>query len=183
MEYYSLEVCGVKRKLPIVQVTDQMSIASFVLLGDVELTVLAAEKFVELLPEVDVLITAEAKGIPLVHALAERLRMPRYIVARKSIKPYMTDPLVTEVTSITTQKKQILCLDSEECEFIRGKRVAIIDDVISTGDSLQAMEHLVKKAGGLVAAKAAILAEGDAKERKDILFLQALPTFPVKPSR
>ncbi len=183
MEYYELNVCGLTRKLPIVRVSDELEIASFVLLGDTELVVEAAKEFEKLLPEIDVIITAEAKGIPLVHEVAKHLHMPHYVVARKSVKPYMNDPVVTEVFSVTTQKKQILCLDSQECDYIRGKRVAIMDDVISTGESLKAIENLVKKAGGNVVAKAAILAEGDAKDRKDIIYLQELPIFKVKPSR
>lgn len=183
MEYYDLEVCGLKRKLPVVQVSDELKIASFVILGDTELVVEAAKKFDEILPEFDVIVTAEAKGIPLVHEVAKLRHMPRYVVARKSVKPYMNDPVVTEVVSITTQKKQILCLDSEESAFIHKKRIAIMDDVISTGESLSAIENLVKKAGGKVVVKAAILAEGDAKDRKDIVYLKELPVFPVKPSR
>ena len=183
MEYFDLQVCGLKRRLPIVRITDQLEIASFVILGDVELVVKSAAQLKEKLPQVDVLITAEAKGIPLVHELARILNMPTYIVARKSVKPYMSDPLVTEVVSITTQKKQVLCLDEAEASFLKGKRVAIVDDVISTGDSLKAMERLVKKAGGQIVATAAILAEGDAVNRDDILFLGELPLFEVKPSR
>ena len=168
---------GLIRELPIVQVTDNMAIASFVLLGDSQLVLKAAAELLPRLPEVDYLITAEAKGIPLVQELSRLLKMDRYFVARKSIKPYMVHPFVTEVYSITTQKKQILCLDEVEAKLIAGKRVLIVDDVISTGESLKAMETLVKKAGGVVAGKAAILAEGDAAKRDDILFLEKLPLF------
>ena len=154
-----------------------MAIASFVLLGDSQLVLKAAAELLPRLPEVDYLITAEAKGIPLVQELSRLLKMDRYFVARKSIKPYMVHPFVTEVYSITTQKKQILCLDEVEAKLIAGKRVLIVDDVISTGESLKAMETLVKKAGGVVAGKAAILAEGDAAKRDDILFLEKLPLF------
>ncbi|MBQ4288841.1 MAG: adenine phosphoribosyltransferase, partial [Clostridia bacterium] len=132
------------------------------------------------IPEVDYLITAEAKGIPLVQELARLLNMDRYFVARKSIKPYMVNPFVTEVYSITTQKKQILCLDETEAKLIEGKKVLIVDDVISTGESLKAMETLVKKAGGTVSGKVAILAEGDAADRDDIIFLEKLPIFKLK---
>ncbi len=182
-KYYEINVLGCIRKLPIVRVQDNLDIASFVLLGDAELVVKAAEELVRRAPEVDYLITAEAKGIPLVQEMARIMNMKRYFVARKSIKPYMLDPFVTEVYSITTQKKQILCLDREESEMIRGKRVLIVDDVISTGESLKAMETLVEKAGGKVAGRAAVLAEGDAAKRRDILFLEALPIFPVTKSR
>ena len=181
--FYEMNIVGCIRKLPIFRISDQMSIASFVLLGDAELVVKAAAKLVEKIPEVDYLITAEAKGIPLVQEMARLLNMKRYFVARKSVKPYMQDPFVTEVYSITTQKKQILCLDREESEMIRGKKILIVDDVISTGESLKAMETLVEKAGGVVAGKAAILAEGDSAQRKDIIYLEALPVFPVKKSR
>ncbi|MBR3842787.1 MAG: adenine phosphoribosyltransferase [Christensenellaceae bacterium] len=183
MRHYEMKIAGVTRQLPIVRISDQLEIASFVILGDCELVLNAAQELMKVLPEVDVLITAEAKGIPLVQELSRLMNMKRYYVARKSIKPYMTNPFVTEVYSITTQKKQILCLEEEEAEGIRGKKVLIVDDVISTGESLKAMEALVRKAGGEIAGKAAILAEGDAANRKDIIFLEPLPVFPIKPSR
>lgn len=183
MKYYDLKVVNLERQLPIIRITDSLEIASFVLLGDAELVIQAAKELVKKLPEVDYLITAEAKGIPLIQELARLLAMKRYFVARKSIKPYMTEPFVTEVYSITTQTKQILCLEKEESELIKGKRILIVDDVISTGESIKAMESLVKKAGGIVAGKAAILAEGESANRKDIIFLEKLPVFPVKPVR
>jgi Adenine/guanine phosphoribosyltransferases and related PRPP-binding proteins len=183
MEYYNLKVANLERRLPIVRITDSLEIASFVILGDSELVVNAAKELAEKIPEVDYLITAEAKGIPLVQELSRLLGMKRYFVARKSIKPYMTEPFVTEVYSITTQGKQILCLEKEESELIKGKRILIVDDVISTGESIKAIESLVKKAGGRIMGKAAILAEGDSAERKDIIYLEKLPVFPVKPSR
>lgn len=183
MKYYDLQVAGLQRKLPIIRISDTIEIASFVLLGDAELVINAAKELSGKLPEVDYLITAEAKGIPLVQEMARLLNMKRYFVARKSIKPYMNEPVVTEVYSITTQAKQILCLEKEECEQIRGKRILIVDDVISTGESINAMELLIKKAGGIVAGKAAVLAEGDSADRKDIIYLEKLPVFPVKPSR
>ena len=174
---YEINIAGLLRELPIVQIADNMCIASFVLLGDSQLVIKAAAELLPKLPEVDYLITAEAKGIPLVQELARLLNMDRYFVARKSIKPYMVNPFVTEVYSITTQKKQILCLDEVEAKMIEGKRILIVDDVISTGESLKAMEALVKKAGGIVSGKAAILAEGDAGARDDIIFLESLPIF------
>jgi len=183
MRYYDLKVVGLERKLPIVRITDKLEIASFVILGDSELVIRAAEALKDRIPEVDYLITAEAKGIPLVQELAHLLGMKRYFVARKSIKPYMLEPFVTEVYSITTQERQILCLEREESELIKGKRVLIVDDVISSGESIKAMESLIKKAGGIVAGKAAILAEGDSAGRKDIIFLEKLPVFPVKNTR
>ncbi len=177
---YELQVAGLSRQLPIIQISDSLSIASFVILGDTELVCASAKVLAERLPEVDVLVTAEAKGIPLVFEISKILGMKNYIVARKSIKAYMDTPLVSEVESITTKEKQMLCLDGNDVALVKGKRVAIIDDVISTGESLRAVEELVKKAGGRIVVKAAILAEGDAAERKDILFLEKLPLFPIK---
>lgn len=177
---YEMLVAGVKRDLPIIPISDDLAIASFVILGDTELVCEAAKELVKRLPEADILVTAEAKGIPLVFEVSRLLGMERYVVARKSIKAYMADPLVDEVESITTQKKQMLCLDRNDVALVEGKRVIIIDDVISTGESLRAVESLVAKAGGTIVAKAAILAEGDAAKRDDILFLKELPLFPVK---
>lgn len=174
---YSLNVAGLSRDLPIIKLNDDLSIASFVIIGDTELVCRAAKELVEKLPEIDVLITAEAKGIPLAFEISRLLNMKNYIVARKSIKPYMNNPLVDEVVSITTQKKQTLCLEEKDALSIKGKRVAIIDDVISTGNSIKAIERLVNSAGGIVVARAAILAEGDAKDREDIIFLEHLPLF------
>lgn len=177
METYTLKIGEVTRKLPIIALSDSLSIASFVILGDTEIVEASATKLKDKLPEIDVLITAEAKGIPLVYELAKQLNIPRYIVARKSIKPYMNNPLTKTVNSITTQKEQTLCLDGDDAAFIKGKRVALIDDVISTGESLHALEALVEKTGANIIAKAAILAEGDAKDRDDIIFLEHLPLF------
>ncbi|MGE8205319.1 phosphoribosyltransferase family protein [Heyndrickxia sp. NPDC080065] len=174
---YKLKVAGIERELPIISISEELSIASFVILGDTELVSHTAPKLAEKLPPVDFLVTAEAKGIPLVYEISKLLGMNHYIVARKSIKPYMESPIVNEVVSITTQKKQLLCLDSQDAAAIKGKRIAIIDDVISTGHSIQALEELIKQAGGEVVAKAAILAEGDAAEREDIIFLEKLPLF------
>ncbi|PKM89812.1 MAG: adenine phosphoribosyltransferase [Firmicutes bacterium HGW-Firmicutes-12] len=183
MQYYNLKVANLERKLPIIRIADSLEIASFVILGDAELVINAAFELKKKIPEVDYLITAEAKGIPLIQELARLLGMKRYFVARKSIKPYMTEPFVTEVYSITSQVKQILCLEKEESELIKGKRILIVDDVISTGESVKAMESLVNKAGGKVLGKAAILAEGDSADRKDIIYLEKLPVFTIKNSR
>ncbi|MEK5442625.1 phosphoribosyltransferase family protein [Fredinandcohnia sp. FSL W7-1320] len=177
METYQLTVAGIKRELPIIPISDELSIASFVILGDTEIVSATAPLLAEKLTDVDYLVTAEAKGIPLVYELSKQLNMKNYIVARKSVKPYMEEPLVNQVVSITTQKEQLLCLDGKDAELLKGKRVALIDDVISTGESIKALEELVAKAGGNVVAKAAILAEGDAADRKDILFLEKLPIF------
>ncbi len=183
METYTLTIGDIQRELPIVAISDELSIASFVILGDTELVSYTAPILASKLPEVDVLVTAEAKGIPLIYELSKQLGMKQYVVARKSIKPYMESPLVNEVESITTQKKQLLCLDSEDVQQIRGKRVAIIDDVISTGQSVRGLEELVVQAGGIVAAKAAILAEGNAAGREDIIYLEKLPLFRNKASK
>jgi len=176
---YEMIVAGVKRELPIIPISDDLAIASFVILGDTELVCETAKELVKRLPEADILVTAEAKGIPLVFEVSRLLGMERYVVARKSIKAYMADPLVDEVESITTQKKQMLCLDRNDVDLVAGKRVIILDDVISTGESLRAVESLVEKAGGKIVAKAAILAEGDAAKREDIMFLEELPLFPI----
>lgn len=176
---YTLEVAGVTRQLPIIQISDSLAIASFVILGDCELVTQAAPLIEKQLPQVDYIVTAEAKGIPLVHELCRLRKLPYYIVARKSIKPYMDHPLTDEVVSITTQKAQTLCLDGKDALLIQGKNVAIVDDVISTGESLSAIERLVEKAGGNIVAKAAILAEGEAARRDDIIFLKELPLFPL----
>ncbi len=178
-QYYTLEVAGVTRQLPIMQVSDSLCIASFVILGDCEIVTKSAPLIEAKLPQVDYIVTAEAKGIPLVHELCRLRELPYYIVARKSVKPYMSKPLTDEVVSITTQKKQTLCLDGKDALLLQGKRVAIVDDVISTGESLSAIERLVEKAGGTIVARAAILAEGDAAKRDDIIFLEELPLFPV----
>ncbi|WP_027623079.1 phosphoribosyltransferase family protein [Clostridium lundense] len=175
---YTLNIAGVKRELPLIKINENLTIASFVILGDTELIAKTAPLLAKKLPKVDVLVTAEAKGIPLVYEISKILEMKEYIVARKSIKPYMDAPIVDEVVSITSQKKQILCLDGLDEKKIKGKKVAIIDDVISTGESLLAVERLVEKAGGIIVAKAAILAEGDAHKRGDIIFLEKLPLFP-----
>ncbi|HEY4600245.1 MAG TPA: phosphoribosyltransferase family protein [Cerasibacillus sp.] len=177
METYEITIAGITRQLPIVKVKEDLQIASFVILGDAEMTTAAAKLLSEQLPEVDLLVTAEAKGIPLVHELAKQLNMPRYIVARKSVKAYMQQPFISEVTSMTTQSKQLLCLGTDDVTHIKGKRIALIDDVISTGDSIRALEDLVEKAGGKITAKAAILAEGDAANRNDIIYLEKLPLF------
>ncbi len=178
MEYYEVNIAGLTRRLPIVAISPSLSIASFVILGDAELVVAVAPELDSLIPEVDYYLTAEAKGIPLVHEMATLRKMPYYIVARKSTKSYMVDPLEVNVNSITTSQEQLLILDGHDADLLRGKRVAIIDDVISSGESLTAIETLAEQAGAIVVAKAAILAEGDAIGREDIIVLGELPLFP-----
>lgn len=177
MKTYTLHVAGLTRELPIIKLSYDLSIASFVILGDTEIIKKTAPMIAKKLPEVDFVVTAEAKGIPLAYEISKILNLNEYIVARKSIKAYMEEPIEVEVNSITTTNSQKLYLNNQDANKIKGKRVALIDDVISTGQSLKALERLVEKAGANVVAKAAILAEGDAKDRKDIIFLEALPTF------
>ena len=177
MKTYTLHVAGLTRELPIIKLSYDLSIASFVILGDTEIVKKTAPMIAKKLPEVDFVVTAEAKGIPLAYEISKILNLNEYIVARKSIKAYMEEPIEVEVNSITTTDSQKLYLNNQDAKKIKGKRVALVDDVISTGQSLKALERLVEKAGANVVAKAAILAEGDAKDRKDIIFLEALPTF------
>ena len=174
---YTLHVAGLTRELPLCRVNDELYIGAFVIFGDVELTVACARDLLKIAPEHDILITAESKGIPLVYEMARQHGENKYLIARKAAKLYMRNVFSTEVTSITTANRQHLCIDQEDADLMRGKRVLIIDDVISTGESLKAVEKLVTQAGGNVVGRMAILAEGDAAERKDILFLQKLPLF------
>ena len=174
---YKLKVAGVERDLTLCPISERLMIAGFVMLGDTELTEACAEGLCRLLPEHDVLITAEAKGIPLICAMARQLGENRYVVARKKPKLYMKDVLKCEVTSITTEGSQCLYLDGADADLMRGKRVVIVDDVISTGQSLHALEELVKMSGGNIVGKVAVLAEGKAIERDDIRYLAPLPIF------
>ena len=176
-DYYDLHVAGLERRLPLCRVSDELYIGAFVIFGDVELTAACARELNKIAPEHDILITAESKGIPLVHEMARQSGENHYLLARKAPKLYMRNVFSTEVNSITTAKKQILCIDQEDADAMRGKRVLIVDDVISTGESLKAVETLVEKAGGIIVGRMAILAEGAAKDRKDILFLEHLPLF------
>lgn len=174
---YTLEVAGLKRELPICKVTNDLYIAGLVIFGDVELTVRCAKELLAIAPEYDYMISPEAKSIPLIHEMARQSGANKYILARKAPKLYMRGVFESEVVSITTAKPQKLYLDIDDAEMMRGKRILIVDDVISTGESLSAVEALVKKAGGIIAGKMAILAEGSAKDRGDILFLKPLPLF------
>ena len=173
--FYPLSVAGLQRNLQVCRISDDLSIAAFVLFGDVELTVAAAEYLLKVAPQHDILITAEAKGIPLIHEMARQNGETSYVVARKVVKLYMKDVFSVELQSITTQKRQTLFIDATEAERMNGKRVLIIDDVISTGESVRAVEKLVKEAGGILVGKMAVLAEGDAKYRDDIIYLEHLP--------
>ena len=174
---YKINVAGVERNLPLCKLSEELYIAAFVIFGDVELTANSATELLKIAPEHDILITAESKGIPLVYEMARQAGQNNYLIARKSPKLYMKNVVSTEVTSITTAKKQMLYIDSDDVALMKGRRVLIIDDVISTGESLRAVEKLVKQSGGVVAGKMAILAEGDAKYRDDIQYLEYLPLF------
>lgn len=175
---YLLCVAGIKRKLPIVRINSHARIASFVILGDTELVIRAAAQLAKRLPrDIDYLMTAEAKGIPLAQEMSRILGLEHYIIARKSKKSYMNDPLQVSVSSITTHEKQELFLDKPDATRIKDGRVVLVDDVISSGESLEGLECLAKKAGAQIIGKAAILAEGDAAKRDDIIYLEALPLF------
>ncbi len=176
METYKINIAGYDRELPICKVSDNLSIAAFVMFGDVEITEAAAKKLLEICPPHDIVLTAEAKGIPLCYEMA-RQGCRDYVVVRKSVKTYVTDPIVTEVKSITTLKTQRLYLPSNKARRMEGKRILIVDDVISTGATVEALERLTQLAGGMVAGKACVLAEGNAADRKDIAYLEPLPLF------
>ncbi len=177
MDSYKLQIAEVKRNLPLCKIKDDLYIAAFVIIGDVELTHVCAAELLKIAPPFDVLMTAEAKGIPLVHEMARLSGMNRYIVARKLPKLYMRNVVSVEVNSITTAKKQELHLDSDDVEYMSGKRILLVDDVISTGESIGALEKLCAKVGANIVGKMAVLAEGEAAARGDILYLQPLPLF------
>ena len=174
---YPMTIAGLKRELPLCPVTDDLYIGAFVIFGDVELTVACARELLKKAPEYDVLITAESKGIPLGYEMARQAGTNRYLLARKAPKLYMKNVFTVKVNSITTDHEQTLCLDGDDAEYMKGKRVLIVDDVISTGESLRAIEELVEQAGGNIVGKMAILAEGNATERDDIIYLEKLPLF------
>ena len=174
---YTMEIAGLKRDLPLFPVNDNLYIAAFILFGDVEITKACATELLKKAPEHDIMITAECKSIPLIYEMARQSDHTDYIIARKGPKVYMEDVISTSVDSITTAHTQTLCIGKKETELMRGRRVLIVDDVISTGESLAAIEELVNKAGGIIAGKMAILAEGDAANRKDIIYLEPLPLF------
>lgn len=177
---YNMNIAGLNRELEMFSVNDDLMIAAFILFGDVELTVNCARELLKIAPEHDIMITAEAKSIPLIHEMARQKGVNNYIIARKGPKVYMRDITTVTVQSITTKKEQTLCLGKNEAELMRGKRVLIVDDVISTGESLAALEKLVCEVGGNIVGKAAVLAEGNAAERDDIVFLEKLPLFDGK---
>ena len=174
---HEMTIAGCKRALPLCKVNDQLYIAAFIMFGDVEITKACARELLKLAPAHDIMITAEAKGIPLLYEMAAQARENTYVVARKAPKLYMQDVVSTHVNSITTAKEQTLYLGGEDAALLRGKRVLIVDDVISTGDSIRSIEALVTQVGGNVVGRMAVLAEGDAQERADIRYLEKLPVF------
>ena len=172
-----MEIAGLERSLQLFPVSDDLSIAAYILFGDVEITEAVAGELLKKAPEFDILFTAEAKSIPLIYEMARQAGMNEYVVARKAPKVYMENLITTDVDSITTANIQTLCIGQRETDMIRGKKVLILDDVISTGGSLASMELLVNEAGGHIVGKMAVLAEGDAMERDDIIALEKLPVF------
>lgn len=174
---YPIDVAGLQRELPLCRVTNDLYIGAFVIFGDVELTVHAAKKLLEKAPEYDYLISAEAKGIPLIYEMARQSGQNKYFLARKGPKLYMSGVFDVAAHSISTAREQHLYLDKADAALMRGKRILLVDDVISTGESLAALEQLVTQAGGIIAGRMAILAEGDAQARDDLIYLQKLPVF------
>lgn len=176
-KFYEMQVAGLTRRLPLCRVNKDLNIAAFVMFGDVELTERCAAALLEKAPQFDVLVTAESKGIMLLYEMAKQSGHNYYVVMRKEAKLYMNDVLTTEVYSITTDHRQTLCMGGDDVEAVRGKRVLLVDDVISTGETLAAMEKLIRTAGGEIAGRMAVLAEGDAIGREDIICLETLPVF------
>ena len=175
--HHTMTIAGLERNLPLCRVTDDLYIGAFVIFGDAPLTVACAAELLKRAPEYDYLITAEAKGIPLAHEMARQHGDTDYFIARKHTKLYMTSVFESSVRSITTDAEQHLYLDGKDAEKMRGKRILIVDDVISTGESLRAIEALVEKAGGVICGRMAILAEGAAQDRPDLIYLEKLPVF------
>ena len=172
-----MTIAGLERALPICKLSDDLAIGAFVIFGDQELTVACARELLKKAPKYDYIITAEAKGIPLAHEMARQHGDSKYILARKAPKLYMKDLFSVSVQSITTAKEQTLYLDGADAALMKGKKILVVDDVISTGESLRALEVLVEKAGGQICGRMAILAEGDAQERPDLIYLEKLPLF------
>lgn len=175
--YYKMSVAGLERELPLCKIGEDLSIAAFVIFGDAPLTVACASELLKIAPEYDYLLSCEAKSIPLIHEMARQNGDAKYFLARKNKKLYMRDVFEVTVRSITTEGIQKLYLDGFDAKEMKGKRILIVDDVISTGQSLSALEYLVDKAGGIVCGRMAILAEGEACQRDDILYLEKLPLF------
>ena len=177
---HTMTIAGLKRSLPICKVNDDLYIGAFVIFGDVELTVACAAELLKRAPAYDYIITAESKGIPLAYEMARQTGQNKWFLARKGAQLYMRNVFSVEVKSITTAATQHLYLDGDDAEMMRGKRILIVDDVISTGESLHALEELVRKAGGEIVGRMAILAEGEAQDRDDLIYLEKLPLFNAK---
>ncbi len=175
--FHEMTIAGCKRQLPLCRISDDLYIGAFIMFSDVEITVNAARELLKKAPEFDIMITAESKGIPLVHEMARQAGVNDYVVARKGPKLYMQNVVKTTVDSITTDHIQTLCIGQKEVDQLKGKRVLIVDDVISTGESLKSIEVLVNQVGGNVVGRMAVLAEGEAADRDDIIFLEKLPLF------
>ena len=175
--YYHMTIAGLERDLKLFPVNDDLQIAAFILFGDVEMTEVAARELIARAPEFDIILTAEAKSIALAHEMARAAGRNDYIIARKHVKVYMENPISTTAVSITTPGVQELFLGQDDVDLIKGKRVLIVDDVVSTGGSLLSLEALVEAAGGEIAGKMFVLAEGDAAERDDVIYLEKLPLF------
>ena len=171
-----MKIAGLERELPLCPVNDKLDIAAFICFGDVELTVAAAKAIIDKCPDFDYIVTPEAKSIPIAYEMS-RQSGKKYFVIRKKPKIYMMDPVSVHVKSITTDRVQTLILDSRDGEELRGKRILVVDDVISTGESLAAVEKLLEKFDVNIVAKAAVFAEGDAADRDDIVYLEKLPLF------
>ena len=175
-KFYKINILGLERDLPICKINEKMSIAAFVMFSDVELTIHAAKELLKLAKDFDIILTAESKGIPLAYEMSKQSNK-KYILARKNKKLYMKNPIGFEVKSITTDFVQTLYLDENDCQTLKNKKVLIVDDVISTGKSIEVLEKLTLKMGGIITQKMAVLAEGDASNRKDIVYLEKLPLF------
>lgn len=176
-KFYTMKIAGLERNLELFPISDTLNIGAFIMFGDVEITKKCAEELLKRVPEHDIMITAESKGIPLLYEMARQENVENYIVARKKEKVYMKNTIHTDVQSITTLGGQDLCIGENDIEALNGKRVLIVDDVVSRGGSVAAIESLVKQAGGIIVGKACVLAEGDATDRNDIIYLEKLPLF------
>ena len=176
-QYYRMTIAGCERDLPLCPLNESLLIGAFVIFGDPELTTACAEELLKRAPEYDYIITAEAKGIPLAHEMARLAGNQKYFIARKHPKLYMSNILEVNVHSITTQRDQTLYLDGADAELMKGKRILLVDDVVSLGDSIHALEELVVNAGGVICGRMAILTEGDAQAREDLIYLEKLPLF------
>jgi len=174
---YTIDIAGLKRELTLCKLNEELQIAGFIIFGDVELTVHCAKELLKRVPDYDYILAPEAKSIPLLYEMTKQAGRNKYILARKGRKLYMKEPFEVQVRSITTDHVQTLCLDKTDADLMKGKRILILDDVVSTGESLEAVKKLAEEAGGIVVGAAFVLAEGDAAKRDDVIYLQKLPLF------